>query len=66
MAEIDLALVCSAQMVFRLDCAMFVEVSLALVGIELARYHILWLLVRYLTWQYKEALLVSFLDPIHH
>ena len=51
LVELNSMLVCAAWIAFRLKHTTSVEVSLALAKIEPARYHILWLLFRYLVQQ---------------
>ena len=65
LAELDSVLACDVLMAFRFERTASVKASLVLTGIEPARYHISWLLVHYLLERHKEALVVSFSDPIH-
>lgn len=62
--ELDSVLACVARMAFRFESNTHVEPSLVLSRIELARYHILQLLVRYSIWRHREVLVFSYLDPI--
>lgn len=60
-----LSVVYAIWIVLKIERIMFVRALLALVRIELASYHILWLLVHHLMHRHREALVFFFSGPIH-
>ena len=66
LVELDSVLACAVQMAFKLECTTSMEALLHLNGIQLARYHILWLLVHYLLWWWCKTSLVDYpSNPIY-